>query len=61
MKYLVVIEYETCSPLVLFYDDLGRAEALYSTNNMGKRITLFILQSMGLIEVYQEMKTRTEA
>ena len=59
MKYLLVIEYETVTPLVLMFSSIENAEILYTTDKIGKRVTLFVLESIGLIDVYKEMKTRT--
>ena len=59
MKYLIVIEYETVTPLVLMFSSIENAEILYTTDKIGKRVTLFVLESIGLIDVYKEMKTRT--
>ncbi len=43
MKYLLVLEYETVTPLVLMFNSIENAEILYTTDKIGKRVTLFVL------------------
>ena len=60
MKYLIVREFENITPVVVGYDTLLVAEVLYSIDNIGKRVTMFELVTIGLIAIYKEMKTRTQ-